>query len=326
MGELVVCTVCDGNVSVVGATVRVGVVAVPVPESATACGLPVALSAMLTLAVRAPPAVGLNVTLMMQFASTARLAGQVFVWEKSPAFAPVKLTPVIVSAALPLFVSVTDCGALDVPTFCDANVRLVGASVTVGAFAGAPVPVRLTLCGLPVALSVILTLAERAPVAVGLNVTLIVQFAFAARLAGQVLVSVKSLAFAPAIVMLVIVSAALPEFVSVTACGALDVPTFCDANVRAVGASITAGAFAAVPVPVRGTDCGLPVALSATLTFAVRAPVAVGLNVTLIVQFAFAARLAGHVLVCEKSPGFAPVIETLVIVRAAVPVLARVIA
>ncbi len=44
-----------------------------------------------------------------------------------------------------------------------------------------------------------------------------------------------------------------------------------------------------VPVPDKGTCCGLPAALSVTLSAALRVPVAVGLNVTLIVQLAAAA-------------------------------------
>ena len=54
--------------------------AVAVPESATVCGLPLALSAMDTEAVRVPGAVGLKVTLMVQFAEAATLAPQVLVW------------------------------------------------------------------------------------------------------------------------------------------------------------------------------------------------------------------------------------------------------
>ena len=61
----------------------------------------------------------------------------------------------------------------------------------------APVPERLTVCGLPVALSVRVTAAVRVPAAVGLKVTLIVQLAPAATLAPQLLVWAKSLALAP---------------------------------------------------------------------------------------------------------------------------------
>ena len=78
-----------------------------------------------------------------------------------------------------------------------------------------PVPVRLTVCGLPVALSVIVTAAVRAPLAAGVNVTLIVQFAPAPTELPQVLVWAKSLAFVPVRARLEIVSAALPVLVSV---------------------------------------------------------------------------------------------------------------
>ena len=63
------------------------------------------------------------------------------------------------------------------PTAWLAKVRLVGERL---ATAAVPVPVRLTLCGLPVALSVRVTAAVRVPLAVGVKVTLIVQLAPAA--------------------------------------------------------------------------------------------------------------------------------------------------
>jgi len=81
---------------------------------------------------------------------------------------------------------VTLCAALVVPTFWLLNVRLVGETLVVDA---APVPVRLTVCGLPGALSKMLIDAVRAPAAVGVNVTLIVQLLFAATELPQVFVS-----------------------------------------------------------------------------------------------------------------------------------------
>ena len=45
--------------------------AVPVPERLTVCGLPLALSVMLTEAVRLPLAEGVKVTLMVQLAAAA---------------------------------------------------------------------------------------------------------------------------------------------------------------------------------------------------------------------------------------------------------------
>ena len=54
--------------------------------------------------------------------------------------------------------------------------------------AAVPVPERLTVCGLPLALSVILTEAVRLPLAAGVNVTLIVQLLPPATELPQVLV------------------------------------------------------------------------------------------------------------------------------------------
>jgi hypothetical protein len=88
---------------------------VPIPVSATACGLPEALSVIVTLAARLPVAVGLKVTLIEQFAPAVTLAPQVFVAEKSPLFVPV-MAMVSVNVAFPVFVNVTFCAALLVPT------------------------------------------------------------------------------------------------------------------------------------------------------------------------------------------------------------------
>lgn len=63
-------------------------------------------------------------------------------------------------------------------------------------------------------------------------------------------------------------------------------------KLRLVGLSVTEGA-STIPVPVSGTLCGLPVALSAMLILALRVPVAAGVNVTEIVQLAPAASVLG---------------------------------
>jgi hypothetical protein len=63
-------------------------------------------------------------------------------------------------------------GALVVPTFCAGKVRFVGESMT----PVRPFPVRLTVCGLPVALSETVRVPVKVPVAVGLKVTEIRQF------------------------------------------------------------------------------------------------------------------------------------------------------
>jgi hypothetical protein len=100
--------------------------------------------------------------------------------------------------------------------------------------------------------------------------------------------------------MLVMVSAALPVLVSVTICAALVEFSCWLANVKFDDDRLTVGAGIAVPVPLSVIACGLPVALSVIVTAAARAPVAVGMNVTLMVQFPlFAATELPHVLVCE---------------------------
>jgi len=52
---------------------------VPMPLSVTFCGLPLALSVMLSAAVRVPDAVGLKVTLTVQLAPAANELPQVWV-------------------------------------------------------------------------------------------------------------------------------------------------------------------------------------------------------------------------------------------------------
>jgi hypothetical protein len=70
-----------------------------------------------------------------------------------------------------------------------------------------PAPVRLTVCGLFEALSVIESIAVRAPLAVGLKTTPMEQLAPAAKLLPQELVATKSTAL---LVTLMMVSAVAP--------------------------------------------------------------------------------------------------------------------
>jgi len=142
--------------------------AVPVPDRLMVCGLFRALSVIVTAPVRVPIAVGVKVTVIVQFAPGATEAPQVVVFAKSP----VAVILVMSSVPLPVFVSVTDCAALVVPTRTLPNLRLVVERPTTGA---RPVPVRLTDCGLPDALSVIVIAPVRVPEAFGVNVTLMVQ-------------------------------------------------------------------------------------------------------------------------------------------------------
>ena len=56
----------------------------PVPESWTVCGLPLALSLTVSVPVRLPETVGVNVTLSVQDEPAINVAGQLFACEKSP--------------------------------------------------------------------------------------------------------------------------------------------------------------------------------------------------------------------------------------------------
>jgi hypothetical protein len=164
--------------------------------------------------------------------------------------------------------------------------------------AAAPVPLTGTLCGEVEALSVKTIAEERAPVEVGLNTTETVHVPpLGATLAHPVGVGIKSPALVPLETIEVIVSAALPTFVTVSVCPADEVPTCCEANVRLVGA--TAKLLVAVcPVPLSGTVCGEPAALSVMLTVAGREPAVVGVNFTEIWHDPPGKTVLPHVLVC----------------------------
>ena len=91
-----------------------------------------------------------------------------------------------------------------------------------------PVPVRVTTCGLPGGTdpsSLMTIFAFRAPVPVGLNITVKVQLAPTAMLGSQVLVWEKSWRFSPTIVVGKKLMGLVPTFVNVTFCGVLVVPT-----------------------------------------------------------------------------------------------------
>src|SRR5437879_7499753 len=117
---------------------------------------------------------------------------------------------------LPLFaVTVTDCDPLVV--FVTWLVYVSEVDVSPSAGANTPVPLKLIVGGLPAPEEVIVIAPVRAPVAVGVNVTVIVQVAFCASVARQLFVWLKS----PVAAETAIVET-LPLFaVRVTVCEAL---------------------------------------------------------------------------------------------------------
>ncbi len=175
-----------------------------------------------------------------------------------------------------------------------AKVRLVGDKLATGTF---PVPLRLTVCGLPAALSATLRTPVRVPEEVGVNVTLRVQLAPPATEPPQLLVCAKS----PLALMLVMFRLELPGLLSITVCDGLVVPTGSLGKLRLDGDKLAPGPLK-TPVPVRVKVCGLLAAPSVKMRVPFLVPAAVGVKVTVTAQVAPVARLEPHVLLVAKSP------------------------
>ena len=90
----------------VGEWLTTGAVCMPVPERVTVCGLPLALSEMLSEAVRLPVAAGVNVTLIVHLAPTANDLLHVLVCAKLLALVPLTPRVVMLKAALPVLLRV----------------------------------------------------------------------------------------------------------------------------------------------------------------------------------------------------------------------------
>jgi hypothetical protein len=130
----------------------------------------------------------------------------------------------MVSVALPVFVKVTLCEVLSVPTVWVPNDRLVAESEATG-LPDTPVPLSETLCGEFDALSVMVMAAVSGPVVVGAKCPWMVQFAPAARVVPQLFANPNEEAPAPVTAMLEMVKVAESLFVNVTLCDGLKVPT-----------------------------------------------------------------------------------------------------
>lgn len=134
------------------------------------------LSVTVTVAVRVPVAVGVKVTVIKQVPSGLTLPGfgQVLagvIWKSPGSVPPSAMLEIFKAIVIPVSVSVEVLAALVVPTFTAPKLINAGTRVAVVSDPPAPVPVRLMVCGLPVALSLTFNVAERDPLAVGVNVT-----------------------------------------------------------------------------------------------------------------------------------------------------------
>jgi hypothetical protein len=157
-------------------------VAVPLRFS-VALGLVELVVAMVKVPARAPVAAGVNTTVAEQLLPTAMTppAVQLPPTENSAALAPPTVRPLKVSDAVPLLPSVTVCCAL-LPSAVAAKVSDDWFKVSVPLGMALPVPLRLTVPGVPAALWATLKVAPRAPVAEGVNTNLTTQLLLGATL------------------------------------------------------------------------------------------------------------------------------------------------
>src|SRR5271165_7065282 len=120
------------NAKDAGLRTTTGVMDNPVPVSDMTWGDPAALSPMVMDPVRRPPALGVNVTEIVQFPLAGTMFPQVSVSEKSPTAE----IDVMLSPALPKLRRVTCCAELEEPTCCEGYVKAPGVKDTEGAEAG----------------------------------------------------------------------------------------------------------------------------------------------------------------------------------------------
>ena len=236
----------------------------------------------------------------------------------SSAKSPLVVTPVMFSELVPVLVKVTDFAAAVVPTTVLPKVRLEGFNDTPGAV---PVPLSVTVCVPPLALSVMVTTPLRVPLAVGVNVTAIVHVPEAAIGVEIEQVVPAPRAKSPLAVRAVMESELAPVLVRVTDCAAAVVPTTVLPKVRPEGFSDTP---TAVPLPVSVTICMPPLASSLMVTTLVRVPLAVGVNVTAIVQVSPAVTGVEVEQVVPVPRAKSPLAINAVMFRELVPVLVKV--
>src|SRR2546421_503885 len=115
-------------------------VPMPLPDRGIASGLLLALPVRVTAPVRVPDAAGVNFTVTVQEAPTARVE-QVFVWLKSP----LAETAETVADVVPVLVTVTAWVADGVPTMVPGKDRLAGVGLRTGPVATEPKPTAVGL-------------------------------------------------------------------------------------------------------------------------------------------------------------------------------------
>lgn len=299
------------------AGVRLTAGATPVTDREATKGLPEALDATLTVPLAIPVADGEAVTLTMQLAPGPREAGQLFDWANGSAV----VTPEMVAAVPPVFVTVIPDGAEVAPTITFPKLTVVGLRAMLAG--GLPVPVNAAVFGDVLAFEATERFADNAPAVCGFKNAVIVQFAAAARVAGQLFDCENEVGFAPVILTAIPVRSMFPVFVRVNVWQVCEVKTCCDPHAALVGASVAIGA---PPVPLRGTAWGDPAAFVSCETVATFAPAVIGQSLILTRQDCPGLRVLGWVHVPvppnKNSAALAPRIWVAVFkVRGELPVL-----
>jgi hypothetical protein len=203
---------------------------------------------------------------LVQLAPGARVVVQV-VAERMNEVALVPVTAAaevkVVGVVVLVFLMVMTWAAVVVPRMVEAKVSDVGVKVSVGT--ARPVPLRATVWVLPVALSLYVTAAARAPATVGLNSMESVQLAPGARVVVQVVAESRNdVALVPvtAAAEVKVVGVVVLVFLMVMTWAAVVVPRIVEAKVNEVGVKVSVGTVE-VAVPLRATVCGELAALSA---------------------------------------------------------------
>ena len=145
------------------------------------------------------------------------------------------------------------------------------------------------------------------------------QLAPAAIVEAQLVTSENAVGLAPVRTGPLSSRSAVPGLDNVTICVALFTPTVVAAKTRDDGVMTSCGAAAAVPVPARVAACVGGVALSVTVSEALKLFDEGGVNVAEMLHDAPGASVVPQPLLSAKTVGFVPVRVTLEILSVAVP-------
>ena len=163
VNPLVVPTIWGSKVTPTGVALTVLVDAVPVPESVTVRGLPGALSVIVIVPVRPPPAVGVKVTLIWQLVAGAVPARGTAVRQAEVAGG--QTDAVNRDGRVPALVTLMVCW-LELVLITWLGKTSLGRSTTILGAATRPFPEIEVVRGLPGASSVMVTVAVLLPLAV----------------------------------------------------------------------------------------------------------------------------------------------------------------